>query len=100
MAPHIAVRHEVRNSVIATGCGDMANCSSTVSADPLFVDPLGPDGIAGTADDDFRLQPGSPAISRGNLNYLESSLDRVYDLLGQPRVVGTIDAGAIEFQEP
>lgn len=99
-APHIAVRHEIRNSILANGCGDLTNCSSTVSADPLFVDPLGPDGIAGTADDDLRLQIGSPAISLGNLNYLESTLDRIHDLLGQPRVVGTIDAGAIEFQEP
>ena len=29
-----------------------------IAADPLFVDPLGPDGLLGTADDDFRLQSG------------------------------------------
>ena len=36
-----------------------------IGDDPLFVDALGPDGIAGTPDDDLRLQPGSPAIDAG-----------------------------------
>ena len=34
--------------------------------DPLFVDAPGPDGVAGTMDDDCRLQPGSPAIDSAN----------------------------------
>lgn len=34
--------------------------------DALFVDALGPDGVAGTLDDDFHLQPDSPAIEAGN----------------------------------
>ncbi len=33
-----------------------------IDADPMFVDPLGPDGIAGTEDDILRLSPGSPCI--------------------------------------
>lgn len=36
-----------------------------VGAQPIFVDPLGPDGIAGTLDDDLRLLPNSPAIDAG-----------------------------------
>lgn len=36
------------------------------SAEPLFVDASGPDGIAGTLDDDLRLQTGSPCIDAGN----------------------------------
>lgn len=33
--------------------------------DPLFVDPIGPDGLAGTGDEDLHLAPGSPCIDRG-----------------------------------
>lgn len=36
-----------------------------IGLDPLFVDPLGPDGIAGTSDDDLQLAPGSPAVDGG-----------------------------------
>nr|MBX2822786.1 T9SS type A sorting domain-containing protein [Rhodothermaceae bacterium] len=42
--------------------------------DPLFVDPLGPDGIAGTLDDDLRLQPTSPAIDAGDNNLLQADV--------------------------
>lgn len=34
--------------------------------DPCFVDPFGPDGNLGTADDNFRLNSGSLAIDAGN----------------------------------
>lgn len=43
-------------------------------ADPLFVDPDGADGILGGdgyADDDFRLQPGSPASDGIGFRYPE-----------------------------
>ena len=38
-----------------------------VDADPIFIDPLGPDGDATTfADNDYRLQSGSPSVDAGN----------------------------------
>jgi hypothetical protein len=40
----------------------------SLEANPLFADPFGPDGIlggAGSEDDDFRLEPGSPASDFG-----------------------------------
>ncbi len=37
-----------------------------IGADPRFVDPLGPDGVAGTLDDDLRLRAGSPCIDAGD----------------------------------
>ena len=37
-----------------------------IDADPQFVNALGPDGAAGTADDDLRLQSGSPCIDMGD----------------------------------
>ncbi len=33
-----------------------------IFAIPAFADPLGPDGLPGTEDDDLRLLPGSPCI--------------------------------------
>jgi len=37
----------------------------TIPDDPLFVDPVGPDGEPGTLDDDFSLTTNSPAIDAG-----------------------------------
>ncbi len=37
-----------------------------IDADPLFVDPDGPDNIPGTEDDDLRLSVGSPSIDAGD----------------------------------
>ncbi len=84
-----------------------------VGADPLFLDPLGPDGIAGTLDDDLRLGAGSPAIDAASNLAVPLSLKT--DLDGNPRFVndpatpdtgipgGTggsavVDMGAYEFQ--
>lgn len=79
------------------------------TADPLFVDPDGADNIAGTVDDDYRLQAGSPAIDRGRSDLLPA--DVVIDLDGEDRTrqdasvpdgVGgqaqPVDCGAFEFQ--
>ena len=37
-----------------------------IASDPIFLDPVGPDGIAGTEDDDLRLGPASPAVDSGS----------------------------------
>jgi hypothetical protein len=39
--------------------------TGNINGNPLFVDPYGPDCVLGTADDDFRLRPGSPCIDAG-----------------------------------
>lgn len=68
--------------------------------DPMFVDANGADNIPGTPDDDYRLQPGSPAVDAGD--------DGIYlggfnDLAGNPRRAGVsaasarIDLGAYEL---
>ncbi|MCH2134365.1 MAG: right-handed parallel beta-helix repeat-containing protein, partial [Phycisphaerales bacterium] len=63
---------------------DHAHPSGTVDVDystihgafgaqnPLFTDPLGADGLAGGADADYRLLPGSPAVDAADsaLTYL------------------------------
>lgn len=52
-------------------------------ADPRFVDPLGPDGLLGTADDDLRLAPNSPLIDAGDNTAVPASV--TVDLDGSPR---------------
>ena len=56
----------------ALGCDMLTNprpCEIRIEdafdADPLFVDPDGLDNVAGTADDNYQLRPGSPVIDRG-----------------------------------
>ncbi len=80
-----------------TGAGGIGN----ISADPLFVDANGPDGMAGTLDDNLRLSPGSPCIDAGNNSAVTASTD----LDGNPRIVdgngdgvSKVDMGAYEFQ--
>jgi predicted outer membrane repeat protein len=42
--------------------------SSNINADPRFIDPDGPDNVAGTKDDNLRLSGGSPCIDAGDNN--------------------------------
>jgi hypothetical protein len=65
-------------------------------SDPLFVDAAGPDGIAGTADDDLRLQASSPCIDKGDTTAIPPEIKT--DLEGKPRILnGIVDVGAHEF---
>ena len=68
-----------------------------IDADPLFVDPDGPDNIPGTEDDNLRLSLISPCVDGGDPGYVPGP-DEI-DLDGNPRIVsGRIDMGAYEFQ--
>ncbi len=42
--------------------------SGNIFVDPLFRNPLGPDGVAGTEDDNHRLLGNSPCLDRANSN--------------------------------
>jgi len=80
--------------------------------DPMFADPTGPDGTAGTEDDDLRLSPGSPCIDAANNIAVPAGITT--DLDGNPRFVDdpdtpdtgvpgnghieVVDMGAYEFQ--
>jgi len=65
--------------------------------DPMFVDPDGPDDVLGTADDDLRLQPDSPAINAGDPEFVSEVGETDPD--GHPRVLcGRVDMGAYEFR--
>ncbi|MCK4659257.1 MAG: hypothetical protein KAV82_07010, partial [Phycisphaerae bacterium] len=63
--------HEIYDSEATVTYSDVQGGwlgEGNISVDPLFVDADGPDGIAGTMDDDLRLLPESPCIDAGN-NY-------------------------------
>lgn len=53
---------EVRFSDVQGGWPGDGN----LDVDPMFVDPLGPDGMAGTDDDDLRLVGSSELVDAGN----------------------------------
>ena len=66
-----------------------------IDADPFFADPLGPDGTAGTDDDDLRLVAGSPCIDAANNGAVPVGVTT--DLDGNPRFLddpNTPDTGA------
>lgn len=70
------------------------------SADPLFVDIDGADGVAGTADDDLHLGGASPAIDSG-LEYGGGGsvdLDAAPRKVDDPSVADTGDSNYSTFQ--
>ncbi len=81
-------------SDVQGGWPDVGN----ISAEPLFIDPNGPDGIIGTEDDNFRLIGNSPCIDVGDNLIVDPNAK---DLDGNPRIVNSIvDMGAYEHQLP
>jgi len=55
-----------------------------IGDNPLFVRPLGSDGLAGTLDDDLHLQPFSPCIGRADPAF--TAPDDQWDIDGEPLV--------------
>ncbi len=55
---------DVSFSIVSGGMPGIGNLDS----DPLFVDSDGPDGTAGTGDENLALQSNSPAVDAGNNN--------------------------------
>ncbi len=82
------------------------------SADPLFADADGQDGVLGTQDDDLRLLPTSPCLDVADRSALpaddfdldldgNTAEETPLDLSGNARVVGSgLDMGAHESQAP
>jgi len=68
-----------------------------IDAEPLFINPQGPDNIGGNEDDNLRLAPTSPCIDSGDPGYVPGPNETDFD--GNRRIVrGRIDMGAYEFQ--
>jgi predicted outer membrane repeat protein len=81
----------VQNMLVPPAGGDPVDplkFPDCTDRDPRCVDPLGPDRAAGTEDDDFQLQAGSPCIDRGDPAFATTALDRARS----PRVLdGDLD---------
>lgn len=66
-----------------------------IGDDPLFIDPLGADGLAGTPDDNFRLAADSPCVNAGDPSLTFDPAE--VDLDGHARVLCVrVDMGAYE----
>jgi K319L-like, PKD domain len=118
-----AVAFSIDRSIVQNLTGALGGVGNS-SSDPLFVDPLGPDGILGTLDEDFQLMEGSPAIDLGDAGFLRPDFldldfddnlaeDSPVDLLGSMRRIDDIlsvdalpgqrpavDAGCFEYALP
>jgi len=81
-------------NTIVQGVQGSWNGSGNSAVDPMFRDAIGPDGIAATGDEDYRLTPDSPAINAGLINQYTPT----NDLDGHSRVLcGAVDLGPYEF---
>ncbi|MFN0137658.1 MAG: hypothetical protein ACKVS9_16255, partial [Phycisphaerae bacterium] len=112
-------RHDIRNCIVQGGFP-----GENFDIDPRFRDLIGPDGIAGTIDDDLRPIPGGPAVDHGNSSFVPRDLADIdndgdtierlpIDLAGNVRIAddpfsadgpfGTppnVDIGAFEVNRP
>jgi len=87
------------------GIDSIGTVGNIYSGAPGFVNPYGPDSVAGTSDDDWRLQPISPYIDVGEDSYVPGSL--VVDIDRRIRIfdfgwdgVSAVDLGAHEAGSP
>ncbi len=85
---------EIKYSCIQGWTGNLGGFGN-IGDDPLFVDPVGPDGIPGTLDDDLHLTDGSPCVNRADF-YAGFEVGFV-DIDGEPRIQSCrVDMGADE----
>ncbi|MHA6261434.1 S-layer homology domain-containing protein [Sporosarcina sp. CAU 1771] len=80
--------------------GGLVNLGDTnYNTDAKFVSPVAMGYGIASAEGDYRLQEGSPAIDTGNNDYVPAGISK--DLQGLERIVnGTVDLGAYEDQIP
>src|SRR5690606_18952012 len=80
--------------------GGYAGGTNNTDVNPLFVNtdnPVGEDGVWGTADDGLALSSCSPAINIGNNTGIPEGVTT--DITGNPRIYGwVVDMGAYESQ--
>lgn len=91
-------QHTLADWVAASGFD-----ARSLQADPMFIDPAGADGVLGYnataafdggSDDNFRLQPHSPAIDRGH-SWYGAQVDRDGN---RPRAdAGVTPAGSFDY---
>jgi hypothetical protein len=90
------IYNDAGSSPSVTYCNVQGGYTGTgnINADPMFLDPDGPDNVPGTEDDDLHLKSASPCIDIGTAAGAPDT-----DIEGKPRPLGTgYDMGAFEFQ--
>ncbi len=95
---------DIQHSDVQGWSGDYGG-DGNIGLDPLFVDPVDPDGYYGPMEADYRLQVESPCINAGMTKDIDWSPWKPpppnLDLDGKPRTLcGQIDMGAYEFGLP
>ncbi|MCA9444948.1 MAG: hypothetical protein KC964_29445, partial [Candidatus Omnitrophica bacterium] len=88
--------YTVRDSNIKGGFAGARIIGENPEDDPLFRNPFGLDGVAGTMDDDYRLQLGSPSVDAGRDASVPNDL--LTDLDGFRRIVDHTDFPNNGFQ--
>jgi predicted outer membrane repeat protein len=97
-------------SIVQNWTGNFGGAGNS-GKDPLPIDPVGPDGVPGSGDEDWHLSPSSPAIDaadnsaipEGVVSDLDGSARFVDDPATQDTGVGPspiADIGAYEFAPP
>ena len=99
----------IRNGIVGAGLpSEFSEAVSVFEVNPLFIDRLGADGVAGTVDDELQLLHSSPALDAGDPSLLPQDLWDLdldgdtteklpVDLSGAPRIQGAgLDLGAYE----
>lgn len=80
--------------------GGYSGGTNIINAEPQFLNaanPVGSDGIWGTADDGLALLTGSPAVNAGNNDSIPEGI--IADIAGNSRISDFIvDMGAYEYQ--
>lgn len=93
-----SVHHCVVQGLASAGLAGWSN----VDVDPQFVDPLGSDGLVGTADDDLHVQRLSPCVNAGDnaavTTFAGLDIDRTARVQRPtPRGAAIVDIGADEI---
>jgi regulator of RNase E activity RraA len=67
-----------------------------INTNPMFVDADGADNVAGTADDDLRLDSNSLCVDAGDNSAIPAGI--ITDIDGNPRIYNSVvDMGAYEY---
>ena len=101
----LTINNSIVTNTVPNNLGNWNGSNNLIGVDPMFVrnPSAGPDGVWGTADDDYgdlRLTADSPAVDAGDdaLAVDAAGVPLVTDIKGNPRIFGpAIDIGAIEY---
>ncbi|MCP3903870.1 MAG: right-handed parallel beta-helix repeat-containing protein, partial [Planctomycetes bacterium] len=97
----VSVHPDVLSTIDYCCIRDLGTISGTgnIGDDPVLVDPYGPDGTAGTGDEDLHPSATSPCVNAGDLLYAGPPDELDLDGLARLQVC-RLDIGAYETDGP